>query len=64
MTDIIQKNCSQCNKEILKDNNYFYDHSFKNVIVFCNDECLQEYCHDYCNDSDDIHEPFDRNDLD
>ena len=46
----IIKNCSYCNKVILKDNNYFYDHSFKDINIFCNDDCLQDYCKEYCED--------------
>ena len=54
------KTCEFCNK-LISDVSIH-----RNTRVFCDDECLQDYCKEFAEDygNDDIHEPMDRNDLD
>lgn len=38
------KKCEQCSKELLIDN------GDSNIITFCDDDCLIEYCKEYDSD--------------
>ena len=44
------KKCEFCSKELLIDN------GDSNIISFCDDDCLQEYCKEYMNDYEPEHE--------
>jgi len=53
------KKCEFCSKELLIDN------GDSNIISFCDDDCLQEYCKEYAQDYDSDREYEDRRyDLD
>lgn len=52
------KKCEYCKKELM------IDHGDSNIISFCDDDCLLDYCKEYANDSDSYEKEDYRNDLD
>ena len=60
----MNKKCGYCDKVKVfpTDINNLYD----NIIFFCDDQCLLDYCKEYANDSDSYEKEYDdpRMDLD
>ncbi len=54
------KKCEYCDKEI----NFISNSMYNGIIIFCNDDCLLDYCKDYANEPQDHDYEDKRQDLD